>query len=91
MKVAISGHLFDTQKAKWHASLDHFNGHNQVYGDIYQSSSGIFYIWTPSEWSNQHRWEIITPKRILEEYGSDEYLTDEEMDYIVQEGNVEVE
>jgi len=91
MKVAISGHLFDTGKAKWHTSLDHFDGHNQIYGDIYQSSTGIFYIWTPSEWSNQHRWEIITPKQILEYYGSDEYLTEEEMDYIIQEGNVEVE
>lgn len=91
MKVAISGHVFDTDKAKWHASLDHFDGHNQIYGDIYQSSTGIFYIYTPSEWANQHSWEIITPKRILEDYGSDEYLTGEEIDYIVQAGNVEVE
>ncbi len=47
--------------------------------------------YTPSKWGNQHRWEIITPKRILEDYGVGEYLTEEEIDYIVQEGNVEVE
>ncbi len=91
MKVAISGHVFNTDKAKWHASLDHFDGHNQIYGDIYQSRNGIFYILHPFKWGNNHRWEIITPKRILEDYGVDEYLTEEEIDYIVQEGNVEVE
>lgn len=93
-KVAIDGHIFDTSKARWHASLDHWDGNNMQYGDVYESSTGIFYVYTPSQWSNCHRWEIQTPREILQNYGNegdDEILTEDAIEYLSARGKIPVE
>lgn len=93
-KVAIDGHIFETSKARWHVSLDYWDGHNMQYGDVYESTTGIFYVYTPSQWSNGHRWEIQSPQEILANYGSEsdmEILSDEAIDYLGKRGNIKVE
>lgn len=70
MKIVLNGIRLDTTKAKLHVSLDHHDGSNMIEGDVYQSASGKhWYVYTPSQWSNGHRWEMSTPTRILEDYG----------------------
>jgi kynurenine formamidase len=88
-KVYIDGHVFETSKAKWHASLDHFDGNNNIYGDVYESTTGIFYVFTPSQWSNRHSWEINEPSEIIAQYGS--MLSDEAAEYLIKRGNIKVE
>lgn len=88
-KVFIDGHVFETGKSKWHASLNHFDGHNNQYGDVYESSTGILYVWTPSQWGNMHTWIIMDASQILDSYG--DYLSDEEADYLIKKGQVSVE
>jgi len=89
VKVSIDGHVFDTSKVKWHASLNYFDGHNQIYGDVYESSTGIFYVYTPSEWSNMHRWEIQTPGEIIENYL--DMLGEDAVDHLIRIGKINVE
>ena len=69
----IGGKRLDTSKArKW--SLDYHDGRNMHYGDLYLSSGGTWYVYTPAEWSKGHRWELIDPADAIEQYG--EGLTD---------------
>lgn len=77
MKVTIGGHRFDTSKASHHWGLDRIDDNsNRHTGDLYHSSKGTWYVWTPSQWANQHAWMLIEPADALTEY--DQYLTDEE-------------
>jgi hypothetical protein len=89
-KIFIENHVFSTEKAKWHADLFAFDPRsNRIEGDVYESSTGIFYVHTPSQWANQMSWLIMTPEDILNEYG--DMLDDKDADYVIAAGNVEVE
>lgn len=65
----IDGKRLDTAKAKRTWSLDYHDGNNLHYGDLYLSSKGTWYIETPSQWANGHRWELIDPVDAIEQYG----------------------
>ena len=85
----IDGHRFDTDKAQRHWTMWHFNGHNILTGDLYLSSKGTWYIYTPSQWSNGHRWEVVDPADVLERYG--DYFDGEEKTEIMGLANLETE
>lgn len=89
MIVAIDGHRFETTKAEAHFHLSHFDGHNRHHGDLYLSSRGTWYVATPSQWANGHRWETIDPAEALERYS--EYLSDKEKDRILELAKLETE
>lgn len=82
MKVTIDGHHFDTEKASGHWQLYNFDGNNQHTGDLYRSSKGTWYVWTPSQWANQHSWMLIEPSDALDQY--DKYLNDDEKTEIAE-------
>ena len=89
-KVFIDGHVFDTDKARWTASLDYVDANSNLHtGRAYRSSTGIFYVYTPSQWGNMHSWIIMSPKEILDAYG--EYLSEDEADYVIAAGKIQVE
>jgi len=50
----INGRRFDTKKAIRHWSLNYHDGRNLYEGDLYLSSKGNFYCFTPSQWGNEH-------------------------------------
>jgi hypothetical protein len=92
MKVSIDGHLFDTEKAKKEYSLADWDGSNWHRGVAYLSGSGIWYIKTPSQWANMHRWEILGEgkegaRALLEEYM--DYLEEDEIDEIAKDFGID--
>ncbi len=90
MKISINGHHFDTDKASHHWDLDWFDQNsNRHTGDVYRSSKGQWYVYTPSQWSNMHYWELMSVSEILSNY--DEYLEDDEKAEIAELGGVEWE
>jgi hypothetical protein len=89
MNVAIEGHLFDTTKAKKHYELRYWDGNNWITGDLYQSSRGTWYVYTPSQWADRRSWELISIQEALERYR--EYLSEDEIDQIVDDENIETE
>lgn len=89
MFVAIEGHRFDTSKSKAHYELiGHING-NRHTGDLYLSSRGTWYVWTPSQWSNGHRWELVDPEVAVERY--QDYLSQDEIAEILKLAKLETE
>ena len=89
MKVTIEGHHFDTKKAPHHWGLSYWDGNNNHTGDVYLSSKGVWYVYTPSQWANQHSWMLMDASEILTEY--DSYLDDEEKSEIAELANLEWE
>lgn len=89
MRITIDGHHLDTEKASHHWELDYWDDHNRHTGDVYRSSKGTWYVYTPSQWANQHAWRIMTPANILNDY--DQYLTEDEKDEIADLATVEWE
>jgi hypothetical protein len=85
----IDGHRFDTDKAKKHWHMRHFDGNNVLKGDLYLSSRGTWYMYTPSQWSNGHRWELSDPADLLERYG--DYFDDDEKAEIMALAKLETE
>ena len=81
-KITIDDHRFDTAKAQATFDLDYWDGSNRHTGMLYLSSTGIWYIYTPSQWSNRHSWEIIDPTNALERY--DQFLTEKDKTKIAQ-------
>lgn len=67
--VCTEGHRFDTEKAKRHWDLGYYNGSNLHTGDLYLSSKGTWYCWTPSQYGNGHRWEVNDAAVLVEQYG----------------------
>lgn len=69
MIIGINGHRFDTNKAHRHWQMACCDNHgNHHTGDLYLSSKGTWYVWTPSQWANRHRWELIDPQDVIELY-----------------------
>ena len=90
MKITIEGHRFDTALAKHHFALvyvDHQS--NRHSGDLYCSSRGQWYVYTPSQWSNCHSWQLTTAEEALSDY--DRYLTDDQKKQIAQLGDLDWE
>jgi len=87
--VAIEGHVFDTSKAKKHYELRYWDDHNWITGDLYQSSRGTWYVHTPSEWAQRRTWKLISAQEAIERYRA--YLSDEEIEQIVDDDNIETE
>ena len=89
-KIYIENHVFSTEKAKWHCEISALDSRgNRIEGDVYLSSTGIFYVHTPSQWANEMSWLIMTPEDILDRYGS--MMDDKDADYVIKAGDVEVE
>jgi len=80
MKIVVDGHKFDTSKAKRHYTMANFDGHNQITGDLYISSKGQWYMYSPSQWGNGHRWQMTSPEEILEQYR--EFFDEKEIEEI---------
>jgi hypothetical protein len=89
MIVPIEGYRFDTEKAKEHWELMYHDGHNLLTGDLYLSSRGTWYVYTPSQWSNCHRWELIDPETAVERYC--DYLSQGEITEILALAKLETE
>jgi hypothetical protein len=89
MIVAIDGRRFDTAKAKAHYRLDYHDGRNRHTGDLYLSARGTWYVETPSQWANGHRWELIDPAVAVERY--QDYLTQDEIVDILTFAKLETE
>jgi len=87
--ILIDGHRFDTEKAKKSWSLNYHDGKNLYTGDLYLSSRGTWYVYTPSQWGNGHRWEIGDPAVLIEQYG--EGLSDEEREEVITLAGLETE
>ena len=87
--IVIEGKRLDTDKAKASWDLGYFDGSNMHYGCLYLSSRGTWYIETPSQWANGHRWEIIDPMVAIERYGRG--LDDDERAEIIEAAGVETE
>ena len=87
--VLIDGHRFDTEKAKREWDPSYHDGHNRFSGELYLSSKGTWYVHTPSQWANGHRWEIGDPADLIEQYG--EGLDDEEREEIIALAGLETE
>ena len=91
--VNIDGILFDTGRARKHYNLSWLDAHsNNITGDLYLSPKDIWYVNTPSEWANCHRWEILGgnkkegAKYALELYS--DFLEKSEIEEIAQMGGV---
>jgi hypothetical protein len=89
MKITIDGKRFDTDKAKQVWKLWYNDGSNIHTGEVYLSSGGSWYVYTPSQWSNQHSWVLSSPKDILNDY--DKYLEDSEKEEIAKLGGLDWE
>jgi len=88
--VVIDGKKLDTEKAKRSWSLDYADDSSNMHrGDLYLSSKGTWYIETPSQWLNGHRWELIDPVDAIEHYGHG--LNDDERAEILKLAGQEVE
>ena len=87
--IAIDGHRFDTSKAKKHFQLYHHDGNNRLTGGLYLSSKGTWYVETPSQWANGHRWELIDPADAIERYS--DYLSQVEIAEIIKLATLETE
>lgn len=76
MKLTIDGVMLDTEKAQqWPLSyMDERSNHHT--GDVFRSSKGTWYVFTPSQWSNRHSWVLMNPADILSEY--DKYIEEED-------------
>jgi len=90
MTIAIiNNKKFDTTKALRHWSLNYFDGNNHHYGDLYLSSKGSFYCWTPSQWSNRHSWDTNSVDVLIDLYGQG--LSDKEKAEILELAKIETE
>jgi hypothetical protein len=89
MKLTIDGHRFDTTKATLHIPLWYCDGVRAITGDVYRSSNGLWYVETPSQWSNYRSWRIMDPAEILDEY--DRYLKDEDKEQIANAAGLDWE
>jgi hypothetical protein len=89
MIIAIEGKRFETTKARHHWHMHNFDGQNSHHGDLYLSSQGTWYIETPSQWANGHRWELIDPTDIIEQYR--DYFDDDEIAQIIELAKLETE
>lgn len=89
MIVAIEGHRFDTSKAKNTWDIGYHDGHNLLTGDLYLSSKGTWYVFTPSQWADGHRWELIDPADAIERYG--EHLDDDVIEEIMALAKLDTE
>lgn len=87
--VCTEGHRFDTKKAKGHWDLGYHDGNNLHLGDLYLSSKGTWYCYTPSQWSNGHRWEIEDAATLIERYGRG--LSSDEKHEIIELAGLETE
>jgi hypothetical protein len=87
--VAIEGQVFDTEKAKKHYELRYWDGNNWFEGDLYQSSRGTWYVFTPFQWGASSTWELITAQEAIEIYR--DYLSEEEIEQIIEDDNIETE
>ncbi len=88
--ICIEGHRFDTTKAKAHYELRWVDDRSNVHkGELYLSKKGTWYVYTPSQWSNMHHWEITSAEEALEAY--DQYLEDEEKKEIIELAKLETE
>jgi hypothetical protein len=67
--IVIDGKRLDTGKAKQSWDLSHHDGSNYHSGRLYLSSGGTWYVETPSQWANGHRWELCDPVEAIERYG----------------------
>ena len=77
MKVTIDGVRLDTAKNTHHWELFWLDeSSNQHTGHVYVSSEGQWYVYTPSQWSNMHNWELSSAVEVLNQY--DRYLTEEQ-------------
>ena len=74
--IVIDGKRLDTDKARRTWDLSYHDGHNRHTGALYLSSRGTWYVETPSQWANGHRWELIDPAEAIERYPDS--LSDEE-------------
>lgn len=86
-KITIDGVRLDTKKAthSWELYwLDRQS--NQHTGEVFVSSTNQWYVYTPSQWANQHRWELSTPEQVLSDY--DRYLTDAQKTAIAEVGGL---
>jgi hypothetical protein len=90
MKITIDGKRFDTDKCSHSWTLERFDANsNRHTGKVYRSSAGKWYVYTPSQWSNQHSWVLSTPEDILDHY--DSYLDDNEKAEIAELGGLDWE
>lgn len=87
--IAIDGHRFDTDKAKHTWPLQYHDGHNNFTGELFLSSRGTWYVYTPSQWANGHRWELTDPADVLERY--QDYLSEAEKIEILTLAKLETE
>jgi hypothetical protein len=67
--IVIEGKKLDTSRAAKAWSLDYHDGSNLHTGELYLSSKGTWYVSTPSQWANGHRWELVDPVDAIERYG----------------------
>jgi hypothetical protein len=67
-KIVIEGQRFDTSKAKKQWNMAYWDGSNWIQGELYLSSKGQWYMYSPSQWSNGHHWELTSPAEVLENY-----------------------
>ena len=83
MKVTIDGYRFDTDKAKVFVTLYKLDEQsNQHRGEVYMSTTGVWYVFTPSQWANRHSWMVMSPEEILNDY--DSYLTEDKKAQIAE-------
>ena len=87
--IIIEGKRLDTAKARKRWSLNYHDGSNMHYGDLYLSSKGTWYVYTPSQWGNGHRWELCDPAEAIEQYGQG--LDDDERAEILALAEIETE
>lgn len=87
MIVCIDGKRLDTDKAKsW--SLNYHDGSNLFTGKLYLSSKKTWYVYTPSQFGNGHRWELCDPAEAIEMYKG---LNDDEITEILEIAELETE
>lgn len=94
-KVSVDGHLFDTGMAKKHWDLEWFDGNSNLHsGDLYVSTTDIWYALSPSQWANGHSWELLGSgekgaKEALLRYS--DYLEQSEIEEIAEMGKIQFE
>jgi hypothetical protein len=87
--VVIGGKAFNTCKAQRRWVLEYHDGENYSRGELYVSSKGNWYLWSPSQWSNSHAWMLTSPVDAVEKYGK--FLSQDEIVEILALANVETE
>ena len=87
--IVIEGKRLDTDKARRSWSLNFHDGSNLYTGELYCSSRGTWYCYTPSQWGNGHRWELCNPSEAIEMYGRG--LSDKSKAEILEAANLETE